>query len=70
MRYLAAFGRFWYDFVIGDDPKIAIAVVTALAITGTLLLTGAVPAAMLPILGGVLVAGFFTAALLLDVRGD
>jgi hypothetical protein len=30
---LRAFGRFWYDFVIGDDWRIAVGVVAALAIT-------------------------------------
>jgi hypothetical protein len=28
-----AFGRFWYDFIIGDDWRVAVAVVAALAIT-------------------------------------
>jgi len=36
MSRLAAFGRFLYDFVIGDDPLIAIAVVAALGLTGYL----------------------------------
>lgn len=31
IRRLAAFGRFWYDFVVGDDWRIALAVVVALA---------------------------------------
>ncbi|TYB41817.1 hypothetical protein [Actinomadura chibensis] len=31
MRFVRAFGRFWYDLVIGDDWKIAAAVVVALA---------------------------------------
>jgi len=30
---LRAFGRFWYDFVIGVDWRIAVGVVAALAIT-------------------------------------
>jgi hypothetical protein len=30
---LAAFGRFLYDFVVGDDPVIAAGVVVALALT-------------------------------------
>ena len=36
MRHVRALGRFLYDFVIGDDPLIAAAVVIALAITGAL----------------------------------
>jgi uncharacterized membrane protein len=30
---LRAFGAFWYDFVIGDDWRIAVTVVVALAAT-------------------------------------
>jgi hypothetical protein len=30
---LAAFGRFLYEFVVGDDPVIAVGVVVALALT-------------------------------------
>jgi hypothetical protein len=30
---LRAFGAFWYDFVVGDDWRIAVSVVAALALT-------------------------------------
>jgi hypothetical protein len=30
---LRAFGAFWYDFLIGDDWRVAIGVVLALAVT-------------------------------------
>lgn len=30
---LAAFGRFWYDFVMGDDWRVAVGVVLALGAT-------------------------------------
>ncbi|MDP9117446.1 MAG: hypothetical protein M3O28_09420 [Actinomycetota bacterium] len=30
---LRAFGAFWYDFVVGDDWRVAIGVVVALAAT-------------------------------------
>ncbi|HEX3816010.1 MAG TPA: hypothetical protein VHX59_24490 [Mycobacteriales bacterium] len=30
---LRAFGAFWYDFVIGDDWRVAVGVVAALVIT-------------------------------------
>lgn len=33
MIHLRRFGRFWYDFVIGDDWTVAVAVVVALIIT-------------------------------------
>jgi hypothetical protein len=39
MKQLKAFGAFWYDFVIGDDWRVALGV--ALALAGTFLLTRA-----------------------------
>jgi hypothetical protein len=32
-RRISAFVAFWYDFIVGDDWRIAIGVVTALALT-------------------------------------
>jgi hypothetical protein len=42
-KRLKAFGAFWYDFVVGDDWRVAVAVVLALAITFALV-KGGVPA--------------------------
>jgi hypothetical protein len=33
IRRLRAFGAFWYDFVIGDDWRVAVGVLVALAAT-------------------------------------
>ncbi len=33
MRYLTAFARFWYDFIVGDDWTVAVGVVAALVAT-------------------------------------
>jgi hypothetical protein len=33
VRYLRSFGRFWWDFVVGDDWRLAAGVVTGLAVT-------------------------------------
>lgn len=33
MRWLAGFGRFWWDFVVGDDWQVAAGVLVALAAT-------------------------------------
>ncbi|MCU1426494.1 MAG: hypothetical protein JWL83_494 [Actinomycetia bacterium] len=33
MKHLATFGRFWYDFIIGDDWRLALGVVAAIALT-------------------------------------
>jgi hypothetical protein len=32
MKYIVAFGRFWWDFIVGDDWRIAAGVVAALAV--------------------------------------
>lgn len=36
MRLLRAFGRFWYDFIVGDDWRLAVGVGVALALTWAL----------------------------------
>jgi hypothetical protein len=33
VKRVKAFGAFWYDFVVGDDWRIAVGVVAALAVT-------------------------------------
>jgi hypothetical protein len=38
---LTAIARFWYDFVVGDDWRVALAVVVALAVTSAVAATGA-----------------------------
>ena len=34
--WIVAFGRFWYDFIIGDDWTVAVAVLIGLIVTGIL----------------------------------
>jgi hypothetical protein len=36
MSRVAAFGRFWWDFVVGDDWVVAACVVVALGVTAAL----------------------------------
>ena len=36
MKYLLAFGRFWWSFVIGDDWTVALGVGIALGVTAVL----------------------------------
>ena len=43
MRYVIAFGRFWYDFIVGDDWRIAVGIVAALALTAGLAQAGIAP---------------------------
>jgi hypothetical protein len=33
MSRLAAFGRFWWDFIVGDDWLVAVEIVAAIAVT-------------------------------------
>jgi hypothetical protein len=40
VRYLVAFGLFWYDFVVGDDWSIAVGVVAAIAAAALLVNAG------------------------------
>jgi hypothetical protein len=49
MSRLRAFGSFLYDFVIGDDPLIAVVVVVALGITAALAGAGASAYWVLPV---------------------
>ena len=39
MKFVVGFGRFWWDFIIGEDWKIAAGVVAVLAV-GALLVAG------------------------------
>ena len=40
MRHIRAFGRFWWDFVVGDDPRAAAGAVLAIGLTALLVKTG------------------------------
>ena len=33
MKYLRSFGRFWWDFIVGDDWRVAAGLAIALALT-------------------------------------
>jgi hypothetical protein len=33
---LAAFGRFWWDFVVGDDWRVSVQIVLAIAVTAAI----------------------------------
>jgi hypothetical protein len=68
VRFLKSFGQFWYDFIIGDDWKIAVAVVVSLAV-----LFGAMALHLfgdkgLTVFGGVVVMVAFAIGLAIDVR--
>lgn len=68
MKFIRGFGRFWYDFIVGDDWKIAAAVAITLALGAVVLLTTRIsPQVFTPVLGVALMAAF-VAALKIDIR--
>jgi hypothetical protein len=40
VRYVVGFLRFWYDFVVGDDWRIALSVAAAIGLTAVLVSWG------------------------------
>ncbi|MDX6240617.1 MAG: hypothetical protein QOG10_5437 [Kribbellaceae bacterium] len=68
MKFLKAFGQFWYDFIIGDDWKIAAAVVLALGVLLAVLKAGLFGDTGLTLLGGALIVVAFAISLAIDVR--
>ena len=40
MKYVTAFGRFWWDFIVGDDWRSAAGVLAAIGITAALAAVG------------------------------
>jgi hypothetical protein len=68
MRFIKAFGQFWYDFIIGDDWKIAVGVVIALALVLVALKAHLFGDTGLTLLGAALVIAAFTISLVIDVR--
>ncbi len=49
MKRLAAFGRFWWDFVIGDDWLVALLVVVGIGATAVLAAAGIAAWWLLPV---------------------
>ncbi|MBV8081081.1 MAG: hypothetical protein JO186_11990 [Actinobacteria bacterium] len=50
MSRIAAFGRFWWEFVVGDDWVAALGVVVAVAVTAALAAWWVLPLAVLAVL--------------------
>jgi len=48
MKALSQFGRFWYDFIVGDDWTIAVAVVVLLSVTSAIAHAGHLAWPILP----------------------
>ena len=57
MSRLRAFGRFWWDFIVGDDWLVAAVVGVGLALTGLLTSLGVDAWWLLPLVVAVALAG-------------
>jgi hypothetical protein len=68
MRFIKGFARFWYDFIVGDDWKIAAAVVAVMLVGLAATASDAVPTDVIAPGVGILLLAGFTIAVLLDVR--
>lgn len=68
MRVLKVLGDFLFELIIGDDPKIAVAVLVCLAVAAVVLLATAVPTSLVVVAGAVLVVTAFTVVLAIDTR--
>jgi hypothetical protein len=65
---IVGFGRFWYDFIVGDDWKIAVAVVSTLALTVLGLLLGLLGTTSATVFGGIALFVVFAVSMTIDVR--
>jgi hypothetical protein len=63
MRFVVAFGRFWWDFIIGEDWKIAAGVGVVLAIAAVLVARTDLSDTVVSLLAGVGILGVVTASI-------
>jgi hypothetical protein len=68
MRLIVGFARFWWDFVIGDDWRIAAGVAVVLAIAAVLVSQTTAAHALVAVLAAVGVALVAIAAILSSAR--
>jgi len=67
MRWLTAFGRFWWEFLIGDTPELFVGAVAVVGVLALLSLNPGLRTAA-ALLASVLVAGVLTASIWRAVR--
>ena len=68
MRFLRGFGRFWFDFIVGDDWRIALGVVLVLGVGALLVATEALAAELLMPLLAAAIVGVVAASVVLGAR--
>jgi hypothetical protein len=61
-----SFGRFWWDFLVGDDPKLAAAIVLVLG--GGAVAVAVTTGSWVAVLVGSALVAAFVVTLLIDVR--
>jgi len=57
MRYVIAFGRFWYDFLIGDRPELFVGPIVSLVLVALLIQAGWGPVTGLLLFGLIVASG-------------
>jgi len=57
MSVLRSFGRFWWDFVVGDDWRVAVAIAAGLGITAVLTHWGVDAWWLVPVFAALALAG-------------
>jgi hypothetical protein len=68
LRLAAAFGRFWWEFVVGDDWRIAAGVVAVLAAGAVLVADTDVPHALVAVLAAIGIAVVALSSIVLATR--
>jgi len=62
-RAVVAFGRFWWDFLVGDTPELALGALVVIGLAAALASLGAAAAVLLPLaVVAVLAASVFRGA--------
>jgi hypothetical protein len=68
MRFVRGFGQFWWDFIVGDDWKIAAVIATTLVILGFVAAGAATDASWLAPVAGAALIFAFVVSFVIDVR--
>jgi len=68
LRLARGFLRFWYDFIVGDDWRIALGVVLVLAAGAALVAAGALAQGAVALLVGAGIVGVVSVSIMLGAR--